>query len=324
MALREILRYIGASEADMEKGQLRAEANVSVRRTGAAEFGVKTELKNINSFRALHRAGAYEIERQVQVREAGGAVVQETLGWSEPRQETFSQRSKEFAQDYRYFPEPDLPPLELDPAWIERLRAELPELPAARRARLLASPHAGGYGLTEYMARRLVTDREIADYYELVMAETGEPVDTSFNQAVANWLLEDFVPTWQQQNPGQPSRALSPSQMANLFGLLHSRRVSHEKARELMKLVWGTPKVPEEVARERGFEAIDNPESLAFFADLAIDSKRQAARDFLSGKQEAFGALMQELRTQSEGKADMRAAGQVLRDRLATRRDELL
>ena len=134
MELRTLLRTIGASEADMEKGQLRAEPNISIRRAGADELGVKTELKNINSFRALHRAILYEVDRQRQVVESGGAVVQETRGWSEAEQRTFSQRSKEFAEDYRYFPEPDLPPLELDRAWVEELRAALPELPSVRRA----------------------------------------------------------------------------------------------------------------------------------------------------------------------------------------------
>ncbi|MBO0708131.1 MAG: Asp-tRNA(Asn)/Glu-tRNA(Gln) amidotransferase subunit GatB, partial [Candidatus Dormibacteraeota bacterium] len=136
MTLRAILRAVGASEADMEKGQLRAEANVSVRRVGDERLGVKTELKNINSFRALHRAVAYEIERQIGELEAGGTVVQETRGWSEPDQRTFSQRGKEGAEDYRYFPEPDLPPLTIEPAWVEALRQSLPELPHLRRRRL--------------------------------------------------------------------------------------------------------------------------------------------------------------------------------------------
>src|SRR6266404_2246616 len=141
-ALRTLLRTIGASEAEMEKGQLRAEPNISIRRYGSDDLGVKTELKNINSFRALHRAIEFEVKRQVEVVESGGAVVQETRGWSESEQRTFSQRSKEFAEDYRYFPEPDLPPLELDRAWIEDLRLALPELPGPRRARLVSE-----YGL---------------------------------------------------------------------------------------------------------------------------------------------------------------------------------
>src|SRR5438309_7330203 len=131
--LRTLLRTIGASEAEMEKGQLRAEPNISIRRAGADDLGIKTELKNINSFRALHRAIEFEVDRQRQVVESGGAVVQETRGWSEAEQRTFSQRSKEFAEDYRYFPEPDLPPLELDPKWIDDLRRSLPEMPAVRR-----------------------------------------------------------------------------------------------------------------------------------------------------------------------------------------------
>ena len=137
MALRTLLRTIGASEAEMEKGQLRAEPNISVRRAGTKELGVKTELKNINSFRALHRAIEYEVKRQTGVLESGGSVKQETRGWSEAEQRTFPQRSKEGAEDYRYFPEPDLPPLQLDRAWIEELRKSLPELPGARRARLV-------------------------------------------------------------------------------------------------------------------------------------------------------------------------------------------
>src|SRR5258708_22940965 len=135
-ALRTLLRTIGASEAEMEKGQLRAEPNISIRRSGTDDLGVKTELKNINSFRALHRAIEFEVKRQIEVVESGGTVGQETRGWSEAEQRTFSQRSKEFAEDYRYFPEPDLPPLELDRPWIEDLRRALPELPGPRRARL--------------------------------------------------------------------------------------------------------------------------------------------------------------------------------------------
>src|SRR6266566_1141938 len=157
-ALRTLLRTIGASEAEKEKGQLRAEPNISIRRYGSDDLGVKTELKNINSFRALHRAIQFEVNRQVEVVEAGGIVGQETRGWSEAEQRTFSQRSKEFAEDYRYFPEPDLPPLELDRPWIEALRRALPELPAARRARLVSQ-----YALPASDATQIAAERELAD-----------------------------------------------------------------------------------------------------------------------------------------------------------------
>src|SRR6266851_4434096 len=175
-ALRTLLRTIGASEAEMEKGQLRAEPNISIRRYGSDDLGVKTELKNINSFRALHRAIEFEVKRQVEVVESGGAVVQETRGWSESEQRTFSQRSKEFAEDYRYFPEPDLPPLELDRAWIEDLRSALPELPGSRRARLMSE-----YGLPAADAALIAADRELADLFEAAAKASGDSKQT------ANW-----------------------------------------------------------------------------------------------------------------------------------------
>ena len=166
MELRSIMRAIGASEADMEKGQLRAEANVSVRRAGSTELGVKTELKNINSFRALQRAIDYEVRRQVEELESGRQVVQETRGWSEAEQRTFSQRSKEHAHDYRYFPEPDLPPLELSPGWVEEVRRSLPELPAARRHRLSAE-----HGLSAYDAGLIGEDASVSGYFEAARAQ---------------------------------------------------------------------------------------------------------------------------------------------------------
>src|SRR3979490_680055 len=170
IALRTLLRTIGASEADMEKGHLRAEPNIWIRAPGAEELGVKTELKNINSFRALHRAILYEVTRQTEVLESGGTVVQETRGWSEAEQRTFSQRSKEFAEDYRYFPEPDLPPLELDPAWIEGLRASLPELPATRRRRV-----AEEYEIPEQDAVQLTDEVATADLFEATVAAGAPP-----------------------------------------------------------------------------------------------------------------------------------------------------
>src|SRR5712664_4171280 len=184
VGLRTLLRTIGASEADMEKGQLRAEPNISIRRAGTEELGVKTELKNINSFRALHRAILYEVARQTEVLEAGGAVVQETRGWSEAEQRTFSQRSKEFAEDYRYFPEPDLPPLELDAAWIEDLRRALPELPGARRARLVSE-----YGLPAADAFQIAADVAYADLFEQTVKAGAEA------RQAANWTIGEVAPS---------------------------------------------------------------------------------------------------------------------------------
>src|SRR2546421_7610876 len=229
--LRTLLRAIGASEAEMEKGQMRVEPNISIRRAPSDELGVKTELKNINSFRALHRAILFEVERQTQVLESGGAVVQETRGWSEAEQRTFSQRSKEFAEDYRYFPEPDLPPLELDRAWVEELRAALPELPSVRRARLLEQLPATHVAI-------IGADRELADLYETAVARGAPPAST------ANWIVNEVAPS---------GKLLSPESLAELMKLLHGGAITRDSAREVYAESVETGRTPAEIVAERRF-----------------------------------------------------------------------
>src|SRR5438309_8377786 len=231
MELRALLRAIGASEADMEKGQLRAEPNISIRRVGSQELGVKTELKNINSFRALHRAILYEVDRQQQALESGRAVVQETRGWSETEQRTFSQRSKEFAEDYRYFPEPDLPPLELDRAWVEQLRAALPELPSVRRARLLEQLPATHVAI-------IGADRELADLYETAVARGAPPAST------ANWIVNEVAPS---------GKLLSPESLAELMKQMHDGSVTRDQAREAYLEAVETGWTPAEILAETGY-----------------------------------------------------------------------
>src|SRR5258708_33343637 len=184
---------MGRAEAEMEKGQVRAEPNISIRRIGTEELGVKTELKNINSFRALHRAILYEVVRQTELLESGGTVVQETRGWSEAEGRTFSQRSKEFAEDYRYFPEPDLPPLEIDPVWIAELRLALPELPGARRGRLTTD-----YGLPAGDAALIAADRDVAGLVEGAVAAGGDV------QPGGNWINREAAPTAQVPSGEHP------------------------------------------------------------------------------------------------------------------------
>src|SRR5256885_10989 len=206
MALRTLLRTVGASEADMEKGQLRAEPNISVRRTGTTELGVKTELKNINSFRNLYRAIDFEVKRQIEALESGQGVVQETRGWSDAEQRTFSQRTKEFAQDYRYFPEPDLPPLEVERKWIDELRRNLPELPSVRRARLLEHLPAAQVAV-------IGADRELADLYENAVAKGAPELPT------ANWIVNEVAPT---------GKLSPPENLAELMKLLHDGAITRD------------------------------------------------------------------------------------------------
>src|SRR5919108_488985 len=180
--LRSVLQYLGVNAGDMEKGSLRCDANISLRPKGTTGLGVKTEVKNMNSFRALQAALAYEVRRQAEILRSGGTLVQETRGWDEARGETLPQRSKEFAHDYRYFPEPDLPPLEFSPAYVEEVRASLPELADARRARLVAQ-----YGLPEADAATITASKALADFYEAAVAA----VPDGAARTVANYLLSD-------------------------------------------------------------------------------------------------------------------------------------
>src|SRR2546427_3509890 len=209
--LRTLLRTIGASEAEMEKGQMRAEPNISIRREGSNELGVTTELKNINSFRALHRAILFEVERQKQVLESGGSVGQETRGWSEAEQRPFSQRSKEFAEDYRYFPEPDIPPLELDRPWIDELRRALPELPSVRRTRLLEHLPAAQVAV-------IGNDRDLADLFESAVA-IGAPA-----LATANWIVNEVAPS---------GKLVSAEYLAELMKMLQDGAITRDSAREV-------------------------------------------------------------------------------------------
>jgi aspartyl-tRNA(Asn)/glutamyl-tRNA(Gln) amidotransferase subunit B len=275
VALRTLLRTIGASEADMEKGQLRAEPNISIRRAGSHELGVKTELKNINSFRALHRAILYEVTRQTEVLESGGTVMQETRGWSDAEQRTFSQRSKEFAEDYRYFPEPDLPPLELDPEWIEELRRAVPELPGARRGRLVAQ-----YGLPAADAVLIAADRDLADLFEGAVTAGAEPKHT------ANWIIGEVAPS---------GKFPTATHLAELVKLVTAGSITRDQAREVLLESVETGRSPAAIVAEHGFAQVSDRSALQVEVQAVIAANSRAVEDYRAGKKQAIGALMADL-----------------------------
>jgi aspartyl-tRNA(Asn)/glutamyl-tRNA(Gln) amidotransferase subunit B len=276
MALRTLLRTIGASEAEMEKGQLRAEPNISIRRAGSVELGVKTELKNINSFRALHRAILFEVARQSELLESGGVIVQETRGWSEPEQRTFSQRSKEFAEDYRYFPEPDLPPLELDPAWIEELRGALPELPGARLARLVSQ-----HGLPAADATLIAADRDLADLFEDAVAAGAEP------KPVANWIIGEVAPS---------GKLPTAAHLGELVRLVSAGSITRDQGREVLMESVETGRAPGQIVAEHGFAQMSDESELRTLVDAVVAANPKAVEDYRAGKKQALGALMAEVR----------------------------
>jgi aspartyl-tRNA(Asn)/glutamyl-tRNA(Gln) amidotransferase subunit B len=291
MALRTLLRTIGASEAEMEKGQMRVEPNISLRRAGSEELGVKTELKNINSFSALHRAILFEVDRQAEVLESGGTVVQETRGWSEAERRTFSQRSKEFAEDYRYFPEPDLPPLEIDPAWVAELRRALPELPAARHGRLVAE-----HGLPAPAAALLSGDRELADLYEATVAR-GAPA-----LATANWIVNEVAPT---------GKLPSAENLGELLRLLADGAITRDQGREVQVESVETGRTPAEIVAEHGFRQVSDESELLVVAQAVIDANPKALADYRGGKKQVIGVLVRDL-TKRAPQANPKVASEVL------------
>jgi len=223
-ALRSILRYVGVNSGNLEKGLMRIEPNISIRVSGSQEFSTRAEIKNLNSFRSLERAVEYELARQEQMVEAGQPVVQQTLGWDDARGTTVAQRSKEFAEDYRYFPEPDLPPLVVDEAWVEEIRAALPELPAAKRKRFMAE-----FGLNAYDAGVLVADRPVAEFYEAVVAAARQ-VDAKL---VANWISGALFGLMNESGVGIEELKFSSEDMARLLDLLAEGELNASGARQV-------------------------------------------------------------------------------------------
>jgi aspartyl-tRNA(Asn)/glutamyl-tRNA(Gln) amidotransferase subunit B len=279
-ALRTLLRTIGASEAEMEKGQLRCEPNISIRRYGTDDLGVKTELKNINSFRALHRAIEFEVTRQVEVVESGGTVVQETRGWSESEQRTFSQRSKEFAEDYRYFPEPDLPPLELDRGWIEDLRRALPELPVVRRLRL-----ASEYGLPVSDAALIAADRDLADLFEAAATASGDYKRT------ANWVIGEVAPS---------GKLPTPAHLAEVVTLVGTGKITRDQGREVLAESLNDGASPAEIVATRGLAQVSDPAAVRAAVEAVIAANDKAVQDYRAGKTQVLGFLVARVRERDQ------------------------
>jgi aspartyl-tRNA(Asn)/glutamyl-tRNA(Gln) amidotransferase subunit B len=276
----------------MEKGQRRAEPNVSVRQRGSPELGVKTELKNINSFRALHRAIEHEVRRQVELLEAGGEVVQETRGWSEAEQRTFSQRTKEYAEDYRYFPEPDLPPLMLDRAWIERLRAELPELPAARLRRFESE-----YALTPYDAGLLTEDRPVADYFEEVVRAGAEP------KPAANWVIGELR---------EVDRRPAAADVARLVRAVQAGAMNRDQGRQALGEMIAGRGYDEAAA---GKTQLSDEAELARVVDQVIAENPKNVADVRAGKP-ALGPLVGKVIQKTGGRANPKVVTQLLSERI--------
>jgi aspartyl-tRNA(Asn)/glutamyl-tRNA(Gln) amidotransferase subunit B len=306
--LRSVLQYLGVNEGDMEKGSLRCDANISLRPRGTTGLGVKTEVKNMNSFRALQAALAYEVRRQAEVLRSGGTLVQETRGWDEARGETLPQRSKEFAHDYRYFPEPDLPPLEFSAAYVEEVRASLPELADARRTRLVAQ-----YGLPEADAATLTASRALADFYEAAAAAAPQGAA----RTVANYLLRDVGGLLNAQGIEIDESKLTSENLAAVVRLLLDGTLSSKTAPAVLEATFNTGKDPAAIVKEKGLTRIADPAQLEPIVRTVVASSSKPVADYKAGKTAALEALLGKVMGQTRGRADPDVARELLQKALA-------
>ena len=303
--LRRLLLYCSISDCKMQEGSLRFEASVSLRPAGREEYGARVEIKNLNSMKAVSKCLAYEVERQGRVLEDGGAVERETRLWDEVCERSRRMRSKEEAQDYRYFPEPDLVPFVIDEAWLERLRAEVPELPLERRRRFV-----GEHGLSDYDAQVLTDERAVADYFEACLTEHNAP------KSVANWVMNDVAAILNERRIGIAEFEVPPPRLAELVRLADEGKLTAQAARKILGKMIETGKAAPTLVMEMGVETIGEAGDLAPIIEQAIASAPKAVEDYLKGKQKAMGALVGQVMRLTRGKADPKLTQQLLREKL--------
>ncbi len=287
--LRYILRYLGVNSGDMEKGVIRFEANTSVRPVGTEKLGTRTEVKNLNSFRAMEDAINYEIARQSKILDEGGLVDQVTMGWDESAGKTYTMRGKEDSHDYRYFPEPDLPPLKVSDTWRERIRAELPELPRAKLARFLADFH-----LSEYDAKILVAERAVAEYFEETVKHKVNP------KAVANWMTGELFALMNQAETSIDEIKVTPKALAELISLVAEGKINKNTAKEVLEEVFESGKNPPAIVKEKGLAQVSDSGEIAGLVSSVINAHQDEVKSYREGKVGVanwlFGQVMQKAR----------------------------
>ena len=307
--LREILRYLGVNSGDMEKGVIRFEANTSVRPVGSTKLGTRTEVKNLNSFRAMEDAINYEIARQSRIIEAGGEVEQVTMGWDEAKGETYTQRGKEDSHDYRYFPEPDLPPLKIADSWRERVLSELPELPRAKFTRFLAE-----YQLSEYDAKVLVSERAIAEYFESTLAEVSAKVTPKL---LANWMIGELFALMNQADKRIDEIKIMPAALAELVSLVAEGAINKNTGKDVLGAVFESGKSPKAIVAERGLGQVSDSDLIAELVSSVINAQQAEVTSYRSGKVGVANWLFGQVMKKARGRANP----QILREELMRQLD---
>ncbi|MDY3917325.1 MAG: Asp-tRNA(Asn)/Glu-tRNA(Gln) amidotransferase subunit GatB [Selenomonadaceae bacterium] len=303
--IKAIMEYIDVSNCRMEEGNLRADVNVSLRPVGTKELGTRTEMKNINSFKGLVDAIDYEIERQTEVLEDGGHVVQETRTWDPARGITLSMRSKENAHDYRYMPEPDLPPIVTSEETIEKYRKELPELPDARRAR-----YEKDYGLSDYDAGIITSTRAMAEYYDAVVAAGADP------KLAANWIMGDLAKQLNEESLDITQSPVDAQRLGAMIKLIMANTISGKIAKKVFKEMWTSSDDPEKIVKDKGLVQITDVSAIEGVVDEVIAKNPKAVEEYKGGKKKAIGALVGQVMKATKGKANPQMVNQLLAKKL--------
>jgi len=301
--LRTILRYLGVSTGNMEEGSFRCDANISIRPINSQELLSKIEVKNMNSFKAVYQALEYEAKRQRRVLEEGGELVQETRGWMDEKGITVSQRSKEYADDYRYFPEPDLPPLVFNTVWIEEMRGKLPELPETKKERFMAQ-----YGLPLYDASILTNSRAVADYFESCM----NLVDNSKAKMISNWLLGDFTRLLNATNTDIENTKVRPEQLAEMVSLIDKGTISGPATKAVFEEMFYSGKGASTIVTEKELGQISDADELRKVVRQVIVDNKKAVSDYNAGKQQALAFITGQVMKASRGRANPSLVREIL------------
>lgn len=312
MRIRQILRYLRVNTGDMEKGVLRIEPNISIRPRGAEAFGTRVELKNLNSFRALADGTDFELDRQAALLDSGGRVIQETRGWHDARRETFSQRSKEEAEDYRYFTDPDLPPLYIDEAWIESARIALPELPQAKEAR-----YRDEFGLSDYEASVLAEDRAVAEWFDAAVAGKGAGASP---KTLANWILNDLFRLMNERGRSIDTLPVTPATLVALLGQVEQGTINQTTAREVLAEMMDSGRDPSSIIESRGLAQISDEAALTSIIDTIIAGNPGPVANYLGGKENLLGWFVGQVMRETKGRANPAVVNELLRTRLERER----
>jgi aspartyl-tRNA(Asn)/glutamyl-tRNA(Gln) amidotransferase subunit B len=303
--LHEILVYLEICDGNMEEGSFRCDANVSIRPLGQKEFGTRTELKNMNSFRNVQRALEYEVKRQQYLVENGGTVVQETRLWDDAQGVTNSMRSKEEAHDYRYFPDPDLVPVVVDDAWIEKIRKELPELPLARRQRFVSD-----YQIPAYDASVLTADKALANYFEEVVKLCSKP------KAASNWVMGDVLRFLNEEKRDIRNCPITAQSLAEMISLIEDGTISGKMAKDIIDEMYKTGKSPRVIIAEKGMVQITDESALAKTIQTIMDANPNQLKDYRSGKEKLFGFFVGQVMKATQGKANPQKVNELLKKML--------